>query len=113
MSADHPLALVPAHAWRSPPSMAEVATAALAGLSVAEATPKAAANHGMPPGRVRHMFKKLDADASGTLTIDELKIGFAKEFKVDALAPHVRAAGDRTDPRARAAPHTRMRPLSV
>ena len=73
--------------------MTEVATAALAGLSVAEATPQTAANHGMPPGRVRHMFKTLDTDGNGTLSSEELKTGFAKEFKVDALAPHVRRRG--------------------
>ena len=59
---------------------------------VAEATPQTAANHGMPPGRVRHMFKTLDTDGNGTLSLEELKKGFAKDFKVDALAPHVRAA---------------------
>ena len=80
--------------------MTEVATAALAGLSVAEATPQTAANHGMPPGRVRHMFKTLDTDGNGTLSSEELKTGFAKEFKVDALAPHVRAAEARTTPRS-------------
>jgi len=47
------------------------------------------ANHGMPPGRVRHMFKKLDKDKSGGLSLDELKQGFAAEFKVEELAPHV------------------------
>lgn len=75
-----------------------MAAAALAGLSVAEATPQTAANHGMPPGRVRHVFKTLDTDGDGTLSIEELKTGFAKEFKVDALAPHVRAAKARTNP---------------
>ena len=48
------------------------------------------------------MFKTLDADGSGTLSIEELKTGFAKEFKVDALAPHVRTAMSRTDPHAHA-----------
>ena len=80
--------------------MTEVATAALAGLSVAEATPQTAANHGMPPGRVRHMFKTLDTDGNGTLSSEELKTGFAKEFKVDALAPHVRTTEARTNPRS-------------
>ena len=80
--------------------MTEVATAALAGLSVAEATPQTAANHGMPPGRVRHMFKTLDTDGNGTLSSEELKAGFAKEFKVDALAPHVRTTEARTNPRS-------------
>ena len=74
------------------------ATASVAAV----ATPKAQANHGLPPGRVRHMFKTLDADGSGTLSIEELKTGFAKEFKVDVLAPHVRASMSRTDPHAHA-----------
>ena len=85
-----------------------MAAAALAGLSVAEATPQTAANHGMPPGRVRHVFKTLDTDGDGTLSIEELKTGFAKEFKVDALAPHVRAAKARTNPSS--GPH-RKRPV--
>ena len=89
-------------------TMTEVAAAALAGLSVAEATPQTAANHGMPPGRVRHVFKTLDTDGDGTLSIEELKTGFAKEFKVDALAPHVRAAKARTNPSS--GPH-RKRPV--
>ena len=88
--------------------MTEVATAALAGLSVAEATPQTAANHGMPPGRVRHMFKTLDTDGNGTLSSEELKAGFAKEFKVDALAPHVRTTEARTNPRS--GPHHKRRP---
>lgn len=33
-----------------------------------------------PPGRVRAMFKRLDKDANGTLTAEELKAGFEKEF---------------------------------
>ena len=65
---------------------------------VAEATPQTAANHGMPPGRVRHMFKTLDTDGNGTLSLEELKKGFAKDFKVDALAPHVRAAEGSNQP---------------
>ena len=85
-----------------------MATAALAGLSVAEATPQTAANHGMPPGRVRHMFKTLDTDGNGTLSSEELKTGFAKEFKVDALAPHVRTTEARTNPRS--GPHHKRRP---
>ena len=88
--------------------MTEVATAALAGLSVAEATPQTAANHGMPPGRVRHMFKTLDTDGNGTLSSEELKAGFAKEFKVDALAPHVRTTEARTNPHS--GPHHKRRP---
>ena len=49
------------------------------------------ANTKMPPGRVRHMFKKLDKDGSGGLTMEELLVGFAKEFNVTSLAPHVKA----------------------
>ena len=42
-----------------------------------------------PPGRVRHLFKKLDTDRSNGLDFEELTIGFTKEFNVAALAPHV------------------------
>ena len=73
---------------------------------VAEATPQTAANHGMPPGRVRHMFKTLDTDGNGTLSLEELKKGFAKDFKVDALAPHVRAAVGSNQPTRGTAPQT-------
>ena len=73
---------------------------------VAEATPQTAANHGMPPGRVRHMFKTLDTDGNGTLSLEELKKGFAKDFKVDALAPHVRAAVGSNQPTRGTAPRT-------
>ena len=72
----------------------------------AEATPQTAANHGMPPGRVRHMFKTLDTDGNGTLSLEELKKGFAKDFKVDALAPHVRAAVGSNQPTRGTAPQT-------
>ena len=77
---------------------------------VAEATPQTAANHGMPPGRVRHMFKTLDTDGNGTLSLEELKKGFAKDFKVDALAPHVRAA---VGSNPCAGPHRKRRPPVV
>ena len=81
---------------------------------VAEATPQTAANHGMPPGRVRHMFKTLDTDGNGTLSLEELKKGFAKDFKVDALAPHVRAAVGSNQPTRGTAPQTpsACRPLA-
>ena len=75
-----------------PLPMTEEATAAMAAVSVAEA--KSPANHSLPPGRVRHTFHKLDTDKNGSLSMDELKTGFAKEFKVDALAPHVLAKID-------------------
>ena len=82
---------------------------------VAEATPQTAANHGMPPGRVRHMFKTLDTDGNGTLSLEELKKGFAKDFKVDALAPHVRAAVGSNQPTRGTAPQTpsARRPLKI
>ena len=82
---------------------------------VAEATPQTAANHGMPPGRVRHMFKTLDTDGNGTLSLEELKKGFAKDFKVDALAPHVRAAEGSNQPMRGTAPQTpsARRPLKI
>ena len=81
---------------------------------VAEATPQTAANHGMPPGRVRHMFKTLDTDGNGTLSLEELKMGFKKDFKVDALAPHVRAAVGSNQPTRGTAPQTpsACRPLA-
>ena len=46
------------------------------------------ANHKQPPGRVRAMFKRMDKDSSGGLTMDELLKGFEKELK-SKLAPHV------------------------
>lgn len=81
---------------------------------VAEATPQSTANHGMPPGRVRHMFKTLDTDGNGTLSLEELKKGFAKDFKVDALAPHVRAAVGSNQPTRGSAPQapSACRPLA-
>lgn len=48
-----------------------------------------AANTRLPPGRVRHLFKILDKDASSGLSMDELTSGFCKELQVTALAPHV------------------------
>ena len=47
------------------------------------------ANRSLPPGRVRHLFKKLDVDGSGGLSIKEVTEGFAKEFGVEQLASHV------------------------
>ena len=38
------------------------------------------ANRSMPPGRVRALFKRLDADGDGRLTLAELKAGFEQEF---------------------------------
>jgi len=74
---------------------ADDATAAMANVSL-EGVPTVEvikpANTGMPPGRVRFAFKKLDADNSGGVDLDELKTGLAKEFGVDELAPHVIAA---------------------
>jgi len=72
--------------------MAEAATEAMANVSIAE--PKIVANHAKPPGRVRFMFHKLDTDKSGGLSIEELKTGFAADFKLDTLAPHVIEAID-------------------
>ena len=34
----------------------------------------------LPPGRVRHLFKKLDTNKDGRLTLDELQAGFVTEF---------------------------------
>ena len=74
---------------------ADEATAGMANVSL-EGVPTVEvikpANTGMPPGRVRFAFKKLDADNSGGVDLDELKTGLAKEFGVDELAPHVIAA---------------------
>ena len=74
---------------------ADEATAGMANVSL-EGVPTVEvikpANSGMPPGRVRFAFKKLDADNSGGVDLDELKTGLAKEFGVDELAPHVIAA---------------------
>jgi len=49
------------------------------------------ANRNKPPGRVRALFRKLDKDDSGGLSLTELRIGFAQEFNCQ-LAPHVRKA---------------------
>ena len=49
------------------------------------------ANPAVPPARVRAMFKRLDKDGNGGLSIEEIESGFAREFQVDALRPHVRA----------------------
>ena len=74
--------------------MADSAAEAMANVSLTRQASigelKKEANHSMPPGRVRALFKKLDKDGSGGLSLEELKTGFAKEFKAEALAPHVR-----------------------
>lgn len=64
--------------------MAEIATATLV----------APADRSRPPGRVRHMFKKLDANNDGFLSLDELLIGFEREFEKigGGLAPHAKDA---------------------
>lgn len=49
-----------------------------------------AANHSLPPGRVRAMWKKLDTDKDGHLSLDECLEGFAREFGGE-LAPRVAA----------------------
>jgi len=72
------------------PATAE-ATTAMASASISDAPPIAVAvavpvegatpiDSTKPPGRVRAMFKRLDKDANGTLTAEELKVGFEKEF---------------------------------
>jgi len=58
-----------------------------------EATLAKQASQG-PPARVRHLFTTLDVDNRGALSMDEVKAGFAKHFKVDKLAPHVLAKID-------------------
>jgi len=71
--------------------MADGAAAAMANVTLTQpaATVVKQAQSNQPPGRVRHLFKKLDVDGSGTLCFEEIEKGFAKEFGVDALAPHV------------------------
>mmetsp|Transcript_11757 Transcript_11757/g.28115 ORF Transcript_11757/g.28115 Transcript_11757/m.28115 type:complete len:140 (-) Transcript_11757:375-794(-) len=44
----------------------------------------------MPPARVRHLFRTLDADGNGTLSLEELLSGFEKEF--GNLRPHAKDA---------------------
>ena len=51
----------------------------------------AVAHPELPPGRVRHMFKKLDANGDKVLTLAELESGFEKEGLLSAT-PHVREA---------------------
>jgi len=53
-------------------------------------TMQAPANPSMPPGRVRHLYKTMDKDCNGGLSLDELKKGFAKDLGSE-LAPHVLA----------------------
>ena len=62
----------------------EPLTAAMANVSLEKE-----AKRNEPPARVRHMFKQLDKDESGTLSWEELVEGFTKHFAVDKLAPHV------------------------
>ena len=64
--------------------MAEEVTAAMASVSLE-------AKRNEPPARVRHLFKTLDVDNSGTLSWEELETGFTKHFGVEKLAPHVLA----------------------
>ena len=48
------------------------------------------ADHKVPPGRVRHLYKTMDKNNSGGLSLAELKAGFARELTPGAsLAPHV------------------------
>jgi len=56
--------------------------------AVAAAVPAGTTPKNKPPGRVRYMFKKMDADNSGSVSKPELMAGFKEEFKVD-LAKHV------------------------
>lgn len=60
-------------------------------IEVASAVVVASPNPNLPPGRVRHLFKKLDANGDGVLTLAELEAGFASEFG-DGLAPHAAEA---------------------
>lgn len=50
----------------------------------------APANRSMPPGRVRRLFKSLDADGDGRLTLQELMAGFETEF--GELTAHAKEA---------------------
>ena len=52
-------------------------------------TMMAPADPSKPPGRVRHMFKKLDKDNSGILSKEELIKGFEHEFQ--GLSDRVKA----------------------
>lgn len=51
----------------------------------------APAQPSVPPGRVRHTFKKWDADKNGSLSLAELQAGFESEFGKE-LAPHAKDA---------------------
>jgi len=57
---------------------------------VAVATIITPANPNVPPGRVRHLFKKLDIDQNGVLSLEELEVGFKTEF--GQLNAHANAA---------------------
>ena len=69
--------------------MADTTAESLSNMSLQapEAKITAPADSNKPPGRVRAMFKKMDTDSSGALSIEEIKRGFTKEFEV--LKPHV------------------------
>ena len=63
-------------------------------MAVVTGTLVVPANREKPPGRVRHMFKKLDANGDGFLCLDELMLGFEREFEKvgGGLAPHAKDA---------------------
>ena len=58
-------------------------------MAVAEVVAPAKANE--PPARVRALFRKLDIDSDGRLTLDELKAGLTGDLGED-MPEHAKAA---------------------
>jgi hypothetical protein len=84
------------------PTSAEPAAAATSVSSGALATQPSSgallqtADNKKPPGRVRYMFSKLDKDSSGGIFLDELIMGFQKDFGgAEPLTPHVLSSLER------------------
>jgi hypothetical protein len=84
------------------PTSAEPAAAATSVSSGALATQPSSgallqtADNKKPPGRVRYMFSKLDKDSSGGICLDELIMGFQKDFGgAEPLTPHVLSSLER------------------
>ena len=74
----------------SPEKMAPVAEDSATGVAPVAGTLISAPKNGVP-SRVKALFKKLDADGDGKLTLQELTNGFEREFK-GKLAAHAKEA---------------------
>jgi len=56
-------------------------------LAQAEGRIVSAANRAVPPARVRDVFIMMDTDKDGALSLEELKVGFAKDLKIQGDLP--------------------------